>query len=28
VDFGLYREARVALAVKLNHLEEVWVKLP
>lgn len=28
VDFGLYREARVALAVKLNLLEEVWVKLP
>lgn len=28
VDFGLYREARVALAVKLNNLEEVWVKLP
>lgn len=28
VDYGLYAEARVKLAVKLNELEEVWVKLP
>ena len=26
--FGLYKEARVSLAVKMNTLEEVWVKLP
>ena len=26
--YGLYKEARVSLAVKLNTLEEVWVKLP
>ncbi|MFM1768090.1 MAG: Rod shape-determining protein mreC [Verrucomicrobiota bacterium] len=26
--YGLYKEARVSLAVKLNSLEEVWVKLP
>jgi rod shape-determining protein MreC len=28
VGYGLYREARVSLAVKLNSLEEVWVKMP
>ena len=28
VEFGLYGEARVALAVKMNALEEVWVKVP
>lgn len=28
VDFGLYTEARVKLQVRLNSLEEVWVKLP
>ena len=26
--FGLYKEARVSLAVKMNTLEEVWVKMP
>jgi hypothetical protein len=26
--YGLYREARVSLAVKMNSLEEVWVKTP
>jgi len=26
--YGLYKEARVSLAVKMNALEEVWVKLP
>ncbi len=28
VDYGLYSEARVKLAVEMNTLEEVWVKLP
>lgn len=28
VEFGLYAEARVKLAVNLNALEEVWVLLP
>jgi rod shape-determining protein MreC len=28
VEFGLYNEARVRLAVKMNSLEEVFVKLP
>ena len=28
VDYGLYTEARVTLQVRLNSLEEVWVKLP
>ena len=28
VGFGLYTEARVKLEVKMNTLEEVWVKLP
>ena len=28
VGYGLYREARVSLAVKMNSLEEVWVKAP
>lgn len=28
VGYGLYKEARVSLAVKMNALEEVWVKLP
>jgi rod shape-determining protein MreC len=28
VDYGLYNEARVKLAVRMNTLEEVWVKLP
>lgn len=28
VGYGLYNEARVSLAVNLNTLEEVWVKLP
>ena len=28
VGFGLYMEARVAVAAKLNALEEVFVKLP
>jgi rod shape-determining protein MreC len=28
VDFGLYNEARVRVAVKMNSIEEVWVKLP
>lgn len=28
VEFGLYTEARVKLAVNLNLLEEVWVMLP
>ncbi len=27
-DFGLYKEARVSLAVKMNTLEEVWVMMP
>jgi rod shape-determining protein MreC len=27
VDYGLYREARVKLAVDMNTLQEVWVKL-
>lgn len=26
--YGLYKEARVRLAVRMNALEEVWVKLP
>jgi rod shape-determining protein MreC len=26
--YGLYKEARVSLAVKMNTLEEVWVKMP
>jgi rod shape-determining protein MreC len=26
--YGLYKEARVSLAVKMNALEEVWVKMP
>jgi rod shape-determining protein MreC len=25
---GLYKEARVSLAVKMNTLEEVWVMMP
>jgi rod shape-determining protein MreC len=28
VGYGLYNEARVKLAVRMNALEEVWVKLP
>jgi rod shape-determining protein MreC len=28
VGYGLYNEARVSLAVNMNTLEEVWVKLP
>jgi rod shape-determining protein MreC len=28
VDFGLYSQARVKLAVNMNELEEVWVILP
>ena len=28
IDYGLYNEARVKLEVKMNTLEEVWVKLP
>ncbi len=28
VEFGLYAEARVKLAVDYNKLEEVWVKMP
>jgi rod shape-determining protein MreC len=28
VGYGLYKEARVSLAVKMNTLEEVWVKMP
>ena len=28
VEYGLYTEARVKLAVNLNQLEEVWVKVP
>jgi len=28
VGFGLYKEARVSLAVKMNTLEEVWVMMP
>jgi len=28
IGYGLYREARVSLAVKMNSLEEVWVKMP
>jgi len=28
VGFGLYNEARVKIQVKVNTLEEVWVKLP
>jgi len=28
VDYGLYNEARVSLAVNMNSLEEVWVKVP
>jgi rod shape-determining protein MreC len=28
IDYGLYKEARVKLEVKMNTLEEVWVKLP
>jgi len=28
VGYGLYHEARVKVAVRLNALEEVWVKLP
>ena len=26
--YGLYKEARVSLAVKMNGIEEVWVKMP
>jgi rod shape-determining protein MreC len=26
--YGLYKEARVSLAVKMNTLEEVWVMMP
>jgi rod shape-determining protein MreC len=26
--YGLFKEARVSLAVKMNTLEEVWVKMP
>lgn len=26
--YGLYKEARVSLAVRMNTLEEVWVKMP
>jgi len=28
IDYGLYNEARLKLEVKMNTLEEVWVKLP
>lgn len=28
VEFGLYAEARVKLAVNFDALEEVWVLLP
>jgi rod shape-determining protein MreC len=28
VGYGLYKEARVSLAVKMNTLEEVWVLMP
>jgi len=28
IDYGLYNAARVKLEVKMNNLEEVWVKLP
>src|SRR5260221_8968206 len=28
IDYGLYNAARVKLEVKMNALEEVWVKLP
>ena len=28
IDYGLYNAARVKLEVKMNTLEEVWVKLP
>jgi rod shape-determining protein MreC len=28
IDYGLYNEARVKLEVKMNTLEEVWVRLP
>jgi len=28
IDFGLYNEARLKLEVKMNTLEEVWVKVP
>jgi rod shape-determining protein MreC len=28
IDYGLYNQARVKLEVKMNTLEEVWVKLP
>ncbi len=28
VGYGLYKEARVSLAVKMNTLEEVWVMMP
>jgi rod shape-determining protein MreC len=28
IDYGLYNEARLKLAVKMNTLEEVWVKMP
>jgi rod shape-determining protein MreC len=28
IGYGLYREARVSLAVKMNSLEEVFVKMP
>jgi len=28
IDYGLYNEARIKLEVKMNTLEEVWVKVP
>jgi len=28
VGYGLYNEARVNLAINMNTLEEVWIKLP
>lgn len=28
IDYGLYNEARMKLEVKMNALEEVWVRLP
>jgi len=28
IDYGLYNEARVKLEVKMNTIEDVWVKLP
>ena len=28
IDYGLYNEARIKLEVKMNTIEEVWVKVP